>query len=45
MLPIISKVFEKIVQEQLTEFLNVYKLLYNSQYGFRKTHSTETATL
>ena len=43
--PTISNVFEKVVQEQLTEFLNVNKLLYNSQYGFRKAHSTETATL
>ena len=33
------------MEEQLTEFLNVNKLLYNSQYGFRKAHSTETATL
>ncbi len=33
------------MQEQLTEFLNVNRLLYNSQYGFRKAHSTETATL
>ena len=30
LLPIISKVFEKVVQEQLTEFLNVNKLLYKS---------------
>ena len=45
LLPTISKVFEKVVQEHLTEFLNVNKLLYNSQYGFRKAHSTETATL
>ena len=45
LLPTISKVFEKVVQEQLTEFLNVNKLLYNSQYGFRKAQSTETATL
>ena len=40
-----KKFFEKVVQEQLPEFLNVNKLLYNSQYGFRKTNSTETATL
>ena len=45
LLPTISKVFEKVVQEQLTEFVNINKLLYNSQYGFRKAHSTETATL
>ena len=45
LLPTISKVYEKVVQEQLTEFLNVNKLLYNSQCGFRKAHSTETATL
>ena len=44
LLPTVSKVFEKVVQEQLTEFLNVNKLLYNSQYGFRKAHSTETET-
>ena len=35
MLPTISKVFENVVQEQLTEFLNVNTLLYDSQYGFR----------
>ena len=29
----------------LTEFLNVNQLLYNSEYGFRKVYSTETATL
>ena len=39
------KVFEKVLQEQLTEFLNVNKLLYNTQYGFRKAQSKETATL
>ena len=45
LLPTISKKIEKVVQEQLTEFLTVNKLLYNSQYGFRKAQSTETATL
>ena len=44
-MPTISKKIEKVVQEQLTEFLTVNKLLYNSQYGFRKAQSTETATL
>ena len=45
LLPTISIFFEKVVQEQLTELLNVNKLLYNNQYGFRQAHSTETATL
>ena len=33
------------MQEQLHEFLKVNKLLYNSQCGFRKAHSTKTATI
>ena len=41
---LLSKVFEKVVHEQLSKFLNVNNLLYNSKYGLRKAHSTETAT-
>ena len=45
LLPIISKIFEKVVFLQLYDYLIKYNLLYDSQYGFRKFHSTEFAAL
>ena len=45
LLPSISKIFEKIVFKQLYDYFLTKKLLYNSQYGFRKDHSTEFASL
>ena len=45
LLPVISKVFEKCVFNQLYEYFQKYKLFYSSQYGFRKLHSTELACL
>ena len=41
----ISKVFEIIVYDQLFDYLTVNGILYNSQYGFRKPHSTQMATI
>ena len=38
-----SKVLEKAVCEQLTRFIEVHKLLPNSQHGFRAGRSTMTA--
>ena len=40
-----SKVFEKIVFFQLYDYFKDNKLLYNGQYGFRRDHSTELATM
>lgn len=45
LLSAISKLFEKVVYNQLYEYFQRYKLFYTSQYGFRKRHSTEYATL
>ena len=45
LLPSISKLFEKIVFIQLTEYLKQNKLLFEGQYGFRENHSTELATI
>lgn len=45
LLPILSKVLEKIVARQLMTFLETNKLLSNSQHGFRDKLSTETALL
>ena len=45
LLPIISKILEKIVANQLIAFLENNKLLANNQHGFRPHLSTETALL
>jgi hypothetical protein len=44
-LPVFSKVFEKIVFNQLYNYFQSNKLFYIGQHGFRREHSTETATL
>ena len=41
----VSKVFEKAAYGQLYEYFSSHALFYDSQYGFRKSHSTELATL
>ena len=41
-IPVIAKIFEKIVYEQ-HEYLNNYNLLTTCQSGFRSLHSTLTA--
>ena len=45
LLPVISKIFERIMYNQVFDFFTKNKLFYKSQYGFRKGHSTEFATL
>ena len=45
LLPSISKVFEIIVYNQLYSYLTTNGILFKSQYGFRKLHSTETAAI
>ena len=44
-LPAISKVMERILYDQLYNYLTKFELLSNSQFGFRKFHSTATALL
>ena len=45
LLPAISKIFERVVFCQLYDYFDKEKLLFISQYGFRKGHSTEDACL
>ena len=45
LLSAISKVFERIVFNQLYKYMDSNSLFLNSQYGFRKNHSTEYAAL
>ena len=44
-LPVSSKVFEIVLQEQLTEYFISNNLFAPQQYGFRKNSSTELAAL
>ena len=44
-LPLLSKIFEKIVFTQILNFLEKYNLLSNNQYGFRPKRSTTQAML
>ena len=39
-LPIMSKLLERVVYQQLTDYLNVNDLLSPNQSGFRKGYST-----
>jgi hypothetical protein len=40
LLNVFSKVFEKIVHNRLTSFLNLNNIISPRQFGFRKSHST-----
>ena len=41
----ISKIFERVVFNQIFDHLTKHNLLFVGQYGFRKRHSTEYAAL
>ena len=40
-LPLLSKIFEKIVHDQMIDYLAQYNILYKYQSGFRTKHSTD----
>ena len=42
---IVAKIMEKLIHNQIYEYLIKSGLLTNSQHGFRSNHSTVTATL
>lgn len=42
-LPVMSKILEKLVHKRLYLFLSSNNVLYQSQYGFRSSHSTNHA--
>ena len=42
-LPVVSKLLERLVAQQLVTFLDRHQLLPSSQSGFRRGYSTETA--
>ena len=42
-LPIFSKIFEKVIYSRLYSFLSSMNVIYRMQFGFRKSHSTSHA--
>ena len=44
-LPAVSKILEKCVHRQLMDHIETHQLLSQFQFGFRKHHSTELATV
>jgi len=42
-LPPVAKIFEKILASQITIYMNMNKMLFSGQHGFRSGHSCETA--
>ena len=44
-LPIVSKLLEKAVQQALKDYFENANLLSKNQHGFRKKHSTKTASI
>lgn len=44
-LPVISKIFEKVIYNRLEKYLNSINFLYDKQYGFRPKSNTLSATV
>ena len=40
LLPIISKLFESIIQKRIQVYIDRFKVIPNHQFGFRKSHAT-----
>ena len=45
LLNVLSKVFERIMYNRVSEFLEIFRILVNFQFGFRKWHSLYMALL
>ena len=43
LLPQISKIFEKLIKSSISNLLNIFNILNDNQYGFRKNLSTSDA--
>ena len=44
-LPLFSKIFERIMYTRLLSFINKHKVLYSFQFGFRANHSPDLALI
>ena len=43
LLPVFSKIFEKLMYRRLYKFLEIHKVLYTLQFGFQENHSIDHA--
>ena len=43
LLPVFSKIFEKLMYRRLYKFLEIHKVLYSLQFGFQENHSIDHA--
>lgn len=44
-IPVVAKIFEKLVKKRLIDYLESYKIINSNQYGFRKNKSTIDALI
>ena len=44
-LPVFSKILERLMYNRLLSFINKHNLLYKLQFGFREKHGTDTALI
>lgn len=44
LVPVLSKIFEKVMHEKLTSFFSTHKIIKEAQYGFQKNKSTSHAS-
>ena len=44
-LPNVSKIIERVMHNQISNFINTYNILPQCQHGFRANHSTTTCTI
>jgi len=44
-LPVFSKIFERLMYNRLMSYIEKYNILYKYQFGFKKNHSTEMALI
>ena len=45
LLPALSKIFERVIYNQINKYFTLNNLCYEGKYGFRSKHSTELAAL
>ena len=45
MLPFFSKIFERVIANHVTDFLEESNILNDNQFGFRRNHSTSHAII
>ena len=44
-LPVFSKIFEKLMYNRIIDYIDKQNILYENQFGFRKKHSTNMALI